>query len=109
MTLRKRPISKICKVGLLLSEKAEYGRGVLLGIANFAKDHPNWQFKVETPTSAGLRSLAPWEPDGLIVMLNQAETAADLLALNKPFVNVCKMPGSVDLLRVQSDDEMFRA
>jgi len=105
MTSRKLAKSKICKVGLLLSEKAEYGRGVLLGIANFTRDHPNWQFKLESPTIAGLQLLAPWNPDGLIVMLNHKEIIPDLLALNKPFVNVCKLPGAVDLLRVQSDDE----
>jgi LacI family transcriptional regulator len=93
------------KVGLLLSGNAEYGRGVLQGIANFAKDHPGWQFKVESPTLAGLRSLAAWRPDGLIVMLNRPDFCADLVALDVPFVNVCKMPGTVDLLRAQSDDE----
>lgn len=101
----RRAISKTFKIGLLLSERAEYGRGVLRGIANFAKDHSSWQFKVEPPTLAGLRLLAAWKPDGLIVMVNQEHLAPDLIALGIPFVNVCKMPGSVDLLRVQSDDE----
>ena len=106
MISRKQAISKNCKVGLLLSEKAEYGRGVLLGIANFAKDHPNWQFRLESPTLTGLQLLARWEPDGLIVMLNHKEFIPDLLALKKPHVNVCKLPGAMDVLRVQSDDQV---
>ena len=106
MSSRVRATYNTTKVGLLLSEKAEYGRGILLGISNFAKDHPDWQFRVEPPTLKGLKSLAPWKPDGLIVMLNHPEIIADLLALNKPFVNVCKLPGEVDLLRVQSNDEV---
>jgi LacI family transcriptional regulator len=106
MTSRKRANSNICKIGLLLSEKAEYGRGVLLGIANFAKDHPNLQFRLEAPTIQGLRLLARWEPDGLIVMLNHKGFIPDLMTLKKPYVNVCKLPGSTDVLRVQSDDQV---
>ncbi len=42
---------KILTIGLLLSEKAEYGRGVPRGVADFAKDHPHWRFRVETASA----------------------------------------------------------
>jgi hypothetical protein len=47
---------KILKISLLLSEQAEYGRGVPSGIADFAKGHPHWRFRVETPDHAGLKA-----------------------------------------------------
>ena len=104
--MHPRGTPKILKIGLLLSEKAEYGRGVLRGIADFAKDHPHWRFRVETPDRAGLKALADWLPDGLIVMLNQASLVPRLLAVGKPMVNVCKLPGVEEPLRVQSDDRV---
>lgn len=106
MRKHRRPAQKIWKIGLLLSEKAEYGRGVLRGIANFAKDHPHWHFRVESPDGVGLRGLKRWQPDGLIVMLNRKELVPKLQAFHAPFVNVCKLPGTTDTLLVQSDDEM---
>jgi len=39
MTLRRRPISKTRKVRLPLCEKAEYGRGLLLGNRQFLGLH----------------------------------------------------------------------
>jgi hypothetical protein len=80
----KRPSIKDQKIGLLLSETTEYGRGVLRGIANFAKDYPNWQFNVVTPTAAGVKTLKRWQPDGLIVMINQKNLVRHVLALSKP-------------------------
>jgi LacI family transcriptional regulator len=102
----RRPSSKSYKIGLLLSEKAEYGRGVLRGIANFAKDYPHWHFRVEPPEVGGLKAMAQWQPDGMIVMLNRKELVPKLLAFKVPMVNVCQLPGEPDAQLVKSDDAM---
>ena len=102
----KRGTPKITKVDLLLSEKTEYGRGVLRGIADFAKDHPHWRFKVQDPDRKGLAAMEAWPADGLIVMLNEKSLAPRLLALGKPTVTVCSLPGAAENLCVQSDDRM---
>ena len=104
--MRKRGMPKTARIGLLLSEKAEYGRGVLRGIADFAKDHPHWRFRVEEPDRAGLAAMEAWPADGLIVMLNQKSLAPRLLALPWPVVTVCQLPGAAESLCVQSDDRM---
>ena len=98
--------AKITKIGLLLSEKAEYGRGVLRGIADFAKDHPHWRFRVEDPDRAGLAAMVAWPAEGLIVMLNEKGLAPRLLALGRPTVTVCSLPGAAENLCVQSDYRM---
>jgi LacI family transcriptional regulator len=98
--------AKITKVGLLLSEKTEYGRGALRGIADFAKDYPHWRFNVQDPDREGLAAMEPWQADGLIVMLNEKSLAPRLLAMGKPMVTVCNLPGAAENLCVQSDDRM---
>jgi LacI family transcriptional regulator len=95
---------KILKIGLLLSEKAEYGRGVLRGIADFAKDHPHCRFQVVPPDREGIDAMMAWQPDGMVVMLNQKKLVPRLLALGKPVVHVCRPLGVADVLCVQSDD-----
>src|SRR5271156_2803351 len=105
MPKNRRPSSKSYKIGLLLSEKAEYGRGVLRGVANFAKDYPHWHFRVESPDGAGLKALAQWQLDGMIVMLNRKELVPKLLAFKVPMVNVCQLPGVPGAQLVKSDDQ----
>lgn len=104
--MRKLVIPKVVKIGLLLSDKAEYGRGVLRGIADFAKDRPHWRFKVEDPGRAGVAAMESWSADGLIAMLNQKSLAPRLVALRRPMVTVCQLPGVAENLCVQSDDRM---
>lgn len=106
MQKHRRPAAKVWKIGLLLSEKAEYGRGILRGIANFAKDYPDWHFRVEPPDGTGLKALKPWQPDGMIVMLNRKELTPKLLAFDVPLITVCKLPGVTETLLVQSDDQV---
>ena len=94
------------KIGLLISEKAEYGRGVLRGIANFSKNHPDWYFRVVSPDGEGIDVLRKWDPDGLIVMLNRKELVPKLASLCRPIITVCNLPGGSDIFLVQSDDEI---
>lgn len=102
--MAKRTTPKVVRIGLLLSAKLEYGRGVLRGIADFAKDHPHWRFRVEEPDRSGLAAMKSWPADGLIVMLNDKSLAPRLAALGKPTITVCLLPGSPEHLCVQSDD-----
>jgi LacI family transcriptional regulator len=102
----KRGTLKTTRIGLLLSEKTEYGRGVLRGIADFAKDNPHLRFRVEDPDRAGLAAMEAWPADGLIVMLNDKSLTPRLLALGRPTVTVCNLPGVPESLCVQSHDRM---
>jgi LacI family transcriptional regulator len=100
----KKTAPKNLAIGLLLSEKAEYGRGVLRGIADFAKDHPHCRFRVFTPDRPGIGELIKWRPDGMVVMLAQKNLISQLLVLNKPTVYVCQPPTIANRICVQSDD-----
>ncbi|MBW8781706.1 MAG: substrate-binding domain-containing protein [Verrucomicrobia bacterium] len=97
-------MKKTLSIGLLLSEKTEYGQGVLRGIADFAKDHPHCRFRVVSPDRAGIEAMTTWQPDGMIVMLNQKKLIPRLLSLQKPVVYVCKPLNVADVICVQSDD-----
>jgi len=95
---------KNIKVGLLLSADAEYGRGVLRGVADFAEDHPHCLFRVVEPDRTGIATLAKWKPDGIVVMLNQKKLLPRVLAIARPAVYVCKPVGVNNPACVQSDD-----
>ena len=94
----------ILKVGLLLSERGEFGRGVLRGIANFSKDHPNYRFLLAAPGRDGLEKLSSWNPDGLVATLNKTSLVPDLLAFGKPVIFVCMPHGVPEPTCVHSDD-----
>lgn len=95
---------KNLKIGLLLSADAEYGRGVLRGVADFAEDHPHCLFRVVEPDRAGIATMAKWQPDGLVVMLNEKKLLPLVRAMNCPAVYVCMPTGIENPACVQSDD-----
>jgi LacI family transcriptional regulator len=100
----KKNAPKTLGIGLLLSEKAEYGQGVLRGIADFAKDHPHCRFRVASPDRAGVETMMTWQPDGLIVMLHDKKLISRLLSLTKPIIYVCQPFNVANPICVQSDD-----
>lgn len=91
-------------IGLLLSEKAEYGQGVLRGIADFAKDHPHCRFRVVSPNRAGVEAMMTWQPDGMVIMLHDKKLTTRLLSLKKPIIYVCQPQNLENTICVQSDD-----
>lgn len=97
-------LQKNLKFGLLLSADTEYGRGVLRGVADFAEDHPHCIFRVVEPEQAGMATLAKWQPDGLVVMLNEKKLLPRVQAMKAPAVYVCKPSAVENPACVQSDD-----
>ena len=95
---------KVLRIGLLLSDNREYGRGVLRGIADYSKDHPLCHFRVLPPNRQGIGAMIAWRPDGMIVMLNQKRLLPRLLALEVPIIHVCKPQAVENAICVQSDD-----
>ncbi len=100
----KKNAPKTLGIGLLLSEKAEYGQGVLRGIADFAKDHPHCRFRVVSPDRAGVAAMMKWQPDGMVVMLHDQKLIPRLLSLKKPIIYVCQPQNVENAICVQSDD-----
>ncbi|MBW8782918.1 MAG: DNA-binding transcriptional regulator [Verrucomicrobia bacterium] len=100
----KKNTPKTLGIGLLLSEKAEYGQGVLRGIADFAKDHPHCQFRVVSPDRAGIEAMMIWQPDGMVVMLHNPKLISRLLLLKKPIIYVCQPQNASNTICVQTDD-----
>ncbi|MFT3780970.1 MAG: substrate-binding domain-containing protein [Nibricoccus sp.] len=96
--------AKSFKIGLLLSAETEYGRGVLRGVADFAEDHPHCLFRVVEPDRTGIAATARWQPDGLVVMLNEKKLQPRVTAIRRPAVYVCKPVGVEKPTCVQSDD-----
>lgn len=81
---------KSFKVALLIESSRTYGRGVLRGIAKYAHWHGRWSCFIE---ERELHSRIPawlyrWKGHGIIARIEDPQTAAELIKLGKPIVDV---------------------
>jgi LacI family transcriptional regulator len=83
--MRKRP-----KVALLIESSRAYGRGLLRGIAAYARTHRPWSIYVEPhgleqPTPQWIRT---WDGDGILARVTDQATADLLLATGIPTIDL---------------------
>ena len=80
---------QIPRVAILVDTSTSWGRRVLQGINNYARNHGPWQVFVEARGGAErLRVPAGWQGDGIIARVSDSSMVAALRALNLPVVNV---------------------
>src|SRR6187549_209457 len=85
------------KVALLIETSSSYGRGLLRGIARYAREHGPWSFFLEP----GGQDEAPpplrgWGVDGVITLFRTRKQARRLLATRIPVVDLdFTIPGLV--------------
>lgn len=78
------------RVALLIESSRAYGRGLLLGIAKFVREHHYWsvqseEWKWTDPPPAWLRN---WKGDGVIARVEVPELASVIRTLGVPAVDV---------------------
>jgi LacI family transcriptional regulator len=78
------------RVALLIESSRNYGRGILRGIANYSHAHGRWSFYTqERELHSGIPGwIKSWPGDGIIARIEDRRTAAQLLKLNCPVVDV---------------------
>jgi len=81
---------QIPRVALLIESSRNYGRGILQGIARYAREHGPWScYTQERELHSGLPEwLASWRGDGIIARIEDRRMAARLLKLGVPVVDV---------------------
>ncbi len=85
------------KVALLIETSSSYGRGLLRGIARYAREHGPWSFFLEP---GGQEEVPPplrdWDVDGVITLFRTRKQARRLLATRIPVVDLdFTIPGLV--------------
>lgn len=72
MTSQPKAQIRIPKVGILMQANRSYERGLLRGIAQYARLHGPWQFYRQLPQISGgmnplFSEIKKWNPDGIII------------------------------------------
>src|SRR3954470_2593745 len=85
------------KVALLVETSSSYGRGLLRGIARYAREHGPWSFFLEPGGQGEVPPpLRGWGVDGVITLLRTRKQARRLLATRIPVVDLdFTIPGLV--------------
>ncbi len=86
---RPAPVARR-RVALLIESSRAYGRGLLLGVAKFVREHHHWsvqseEWKWTDPPPAWLRN---WRGDGVIARVEVPELATEIRTLGIPAVDV---------------------
>ena len=78
------------QVALLIDSSRAYGRGLLLGIAKFLREHRGWTLQTEERrwTDATPAWLRDWKGDGIIAWVEGAKLAGMIRRLGVPAVDV---------------------
>lgn len=95
------------QVALLIESSRAYGRGLLLGIARFVREHQNWSIRCEEWkwTDAPPAWLRDWEGDGVIARLETPEVAELLQRRGWPVVDVRGSVPGLGVPLIDTDDE----
>ena len=93
-------------VALLIESSRAYGRGLLLGIAQYARLHGNWAIyhqerAIDDPAPRWLRQ---WRGDGVIARIVNPSLVRDLARLKLPTVDVRGLHALPGVPLVETDD-----
>src|ERR1700683_1605177 len=78
------------RVALLIESSRAYGRGTLLGIAKYVREHGSWSIFFQ---ERGLGDVAPpwlenWEGDGILARVENMEMAKVIARVGVPAVDL---------------------
>ena len=88
LNCHKMPTRDRLKVAIVLQLCNNYDRGILSGIAAFARENPSWSVFVEEVERQNVPNLRDWDGDGLIVNFDSREAALKVQGLGLPVVAV---------------------
>ena len=94
------------RVALLIESSRAYGRGLLIGISRFVREHAGWSVSFEewTWTQAPPAWLKTWNGDGLIVRIETRALAEAVCKLGVPAVDVRGSVPGLDIPLIDTDD-----
>jgi LacI family transcriptional regulator len=95
------------RVALLIESSRAYGRGTLLGIAKYVREHGSWSIFLQ---ERGLGDVAPawlenWEGDGILARVENREMAKAIARLGVPAVDLRYLLPELNIPSVRTDDE----
>jgi LacI family transcriptional regulator len=100
-----RPAASV-RVAVLIESSRSYGRGLLLGVAQYARERANWRIDYqERELQSGLPTwLRHWEGRGILTRIEDQGMARDLLKLGVPIVDLRRLVPGTNIPSVHSDE-----
>src|SRR5665213_1888746 len=94
------------RVALLIESSRAYGRGTLLGVAKYVRQHGPWSIFFQ---ERGLGDSAPpwlenWEGDGILARVENPQMAAAIHRVGVPTVDLRYLLPNLNLPSVRTDD-----
>ncbi len=95
------------RVALLIESSRGYGRGTLLGVAKYVREHGPWSIFFQ---ERGLGDVAPpwlakWEGDGILARVENVAMAQAINRLKVPAVDLRYLLPNLKIPSVRTDDE----
>jgi LacI family transcriptional regulator len=99
------------RVALLIESSRAYGRGTLMGVAKYVRQHGSWSIFFQ---ERGLGDSAPawlenWEGDGILARVENPSMAAAIRRVGVPAVDLRYLLPNLNLPSVRTDDDAATA
>jgi len=94
------------RVAVLVESSRSYGRGLLLGVAQYARERTNWRIDYEErELQSGLPGwLHQWEGSGVLARIEDDAMARGLLGLRVPVVDLRRIARGTTIPAVHTDE-----
>jgi LacI family transcriptional regulator len=94
------------RVALLIESSRAYGRGLLLGIAKYIRDHARWSVFLQERSLGDLSPgwLQNWEGEGIIARVENRQMARAIQRLGLPAVDLRHLLPDIGMPSVHTDD-----
>jgi LacI family transcriptional regulator len=95
------------RVALLIESSRAYGRGLLLGVAKFVREHGRWSIFLQERSLGDVSPswLQDWEGDGIIARVENRPMAEAIRRLGLPAVDVRYLLPKLKMPSIRTDDE----
>jgi Transcriptional regulators len=96
------------RIALLIESSRAFGRGLLIGIAKYVREHDSWSIFLQ---ERGLSDLTPawlqdWEGDGIIARVENHAMAHAIQRLKLPAVDLRHLLPNLQMPSVHTNDEV---
>jgi len=94
------------RIAVLVEMSSAHGRGLIRGVAEYARQHTNWSLHLEEagPLRSVPQWLKTWQGEGIIARIETPQIARALLAKRVPVVNVSGRSSPPGVPRVDMDN-----
>ena len=92
---------------MLIESSRAYGRGLLLGVARYVREHGRWSIFLQERSLGDLSPgwLEDWEGDGIIARVENRPMAEAISGLGLPVVDLRYLLPNLQMPSVRTDDE----